>query len=66
MPLGKFIYYPSEKIEYIYFPETSVISIVMVLENGDTIESGIIGSKGFSGAAVILSEVCRRRKPPYS
>ena len=56
MPLGKVLYYPAEKIEYIYFPETCVISIVNVLENGDSVESGIIGSEGFSGAAVILSE----------
>ncbi len=56
MILGNVLYYPGEKIEYVYFPETSVISIVMVLENGDTVESGIIGKEGFSGAAVILSE----------
>lgn len=56
MPLGKVLYYPTEKIEHIYFPETCVISVVNVLENGDTVESGIIGKEGFSGAAVILSE----------
>ncbi len=56
MKLGTVLYYPGEKIDYVYFPETSVISIVMVLENGDTVESGVIGKEGFSGAAVILSE----------
>ena len=56
MPLGKALYYPGEKIEYIYFPETSVISIVMMLENGDTVETGIIGREGFSGASLIISE----------
>lgn len=55
MRLGEYLYHPAEKIERIYFPETSVISIVMVLENGETIESGIIGREGFSGAAVLLS-----------
>lgn len=56
MRVGDFLYRPAEKISRIYFPETSVISIVMVLENGETIESGIIGKEGFSGAAVFLSE----------
>lgn len=56
MPLGKVLYCPLEKIDYIYFPETCVISVVMVLESGETVESGIIGKEGFSGAAVILSE----------
>lgn len=56
LEVGNVLYYPLEKIEYIYFPETCVISIVMVLENGDTVESGIIGKEGFSGAVVVLSE----------
>lgn len=55
MKTGELLYDPASKAEYIYFPETCVISIVMVLENGETIESGIIGKEGFSGAAVILS-----------
>ncbi|MEO6589844.1 MAG: Crp/Fnr family transcriptional regulator [Pyrinomonadaceae bacterium] len=56
MKIGDILYHPLEKTEYVYFPETGVISVVMVLENGETIESGIIGREGFSGAAVILSE----------
>lgn len=56
MPLGDYLYRPGRKIETVYFPETSVISVVMVLENGETIESGIIGSEGFSGAAVLVCE----------
>ncbi len=56
LPLGKVLYYPEEKIAYVYFPETCVISIVTVLENGDTVEAGIIGCEGLSGAAIIFSE----------
>ena len=55
MKIGEVLYDPAGNTDYIYFPETSVISIVMILENGETIESGIIGKEGFSGAAVILS-----------
>ena len=56
MKVGEVLCRPSEKVEYIYFPETSVISVVMMLENGETIESGIIGYEGSSGAAIVLSE----------
>ena len=56
LPVGKVLYYPAEKIEYVYFPENCVISIVTVLENGSMVETGIIGSEGFSGAAVIFHE----------
>ncbi len=56
LPVGKVLYYTAEKLEYVYFPETCVISIVTVLENGSTVETGIIGCEGFSGAAVIFHE----------
>ncbi len=56
MPLGEVLYYPNEKLEYVYFPLTSVISIVTLLENGSGIESGIIGREGVSGASVVLTE----------
>ena len=56
MPVGKTLYHSAEKVDFIYFPETCVISVVMELQNGDTVESGIIGYEGFSGAAVILTE----------
>lgn len=56
MPLGEILHNPLEKIEYVYFPETSVISIVTLLENGSGVESGIIGREGISGTSVIMGE----------
>lgn len=56
LAVGDVLHRPMENIDYIYFPETNVISIVMVLENGATVESGIIGKDGFSGAAIDLTE----------
>lgn len=55
MPLGQKIYAPDEKISQIYFPETSVISVVTYLENGDCVETGIIGKEGVSGTETVLS-----------
>lgn len=55
MPLGQKIYAPGEKISHVYFPETSVISIVTYLENGDCVETGIIGKEGVSGTETVLN-----------
>ncbi len=56
MPLTNIIYRPYEKINYIYFPETSVISIVTCLENGDSVEAGIIGREGVAGASIVFAD----------
>jgi CRP-like cAMP-binding protein len=56
MPLEMKIYDPNEQISYIYFPETSIISIVTLLENGSGVETSIVGREGFSGVETILME----------
>lgn len=55
MTLGFLVYAPFEPIPYIYFPETCVISLVTVLENGAAVETGIIGFEGFAGIDAVLS-----------
>ena len=56
MPLGKVIYRPDEPINHAYFPETSVISVVTYLENGNCVETGIIGNDGVSGTETVLDQ----------
>ena len=56
MTLGDILNFPQEQIRKVYFPETSVISIVTLLENGMGVESGIIGREGISGSSVILTD----------
>lgn len=40
-------------IEYVYFPESGIISIVAKTEE-DQIEAGLVGREGMSGTAVVL------------
>ncbi|MGI8556444.1 MAG: Crp/Fnr family transcriptional regulator [Pyrinomonadaceae bacterium] len=54
--MSEILYRPKEKIEYVYFPESSVISIVTCLENGDSVEAGIIGKEGVAGASIIFAD----------
>lgn len=54
LPLGEIIYQPEQKIEYVYFPENSLVSLLAVLEDGETVEAGVIGYEGFVGVPVVL------------
>ena len=51
---GTIFYEASDKIETIYFPSTSVISLVNTLENGATTEVSLIGGTGMVGLSAIL------------
>lgn len=44
----------NRSIDYAYFPESGMISIVSVMSNGDTIEVGTIGREGMSGAVLLM------------
>lgn len=45
------------KLEFVYFPNRGLISLVVVMKDGKTAEAGIVGNEGFTGtpAAVGLS-----------
>ena len=45
------------KLEFVYFPNRGLISLVVVMKDGRTAEAGIVGNEGFTGtpAAVRLS-----------
>jgi CRP-like cAMP-binding protein len=45
------------KLEFAYFPNRGLISLVVVMKDGKTVEAGIVGKEGFTGtpAAVGLS-----------
>src|ERR1700683_3527659 len=46
------------KLEFAYFPNRGLISLVVVMKDGRTAEAGIVGNEGFTGtlAAVGLSK----------
>jgi CRP-like cAMP-binding protein len=48
------IYRPEQKIRDIYFPETAVISMLTVMEDGGTIESCTVGREGASWISASL------------
>ena len=60
--LGEIIYLPEQTIEYVYFPENTVASVVTSLENGSSIETGIIGNDGVVGLEIILDNDTARHE----
>ena len=46
---GEYIYRPDEEIDWIYFPETTAISELHILEDGRTIEVSLTGREGAVG-----------------
>lgn len=51
---GQVIYRADQDIEEVYFPEEAVVAMVDVMDNGRTVEVGIIGREGVVGINVVL------------
>src|SRR5271170_7141360 len=43
---------PTQKIEFVYFPNRGMVSQVVVTKDGRTVEVGVVGSEGFVGAGL--------------
>lgn len=54
MPDGKILYYPDEAINYVYFPDTAMISVVTITEQGQSVEAGVVGWEGIAGFNVLM------------
>jgi CRP-like cAMP-binding protein len=48
------IYASGKPIEYVYFPLTGVVSLVMDMEGGQSVEAGTIGREGMTGLLALL------------
>ena len=51
---GQVIYQPDAQIEYVYFPETAVFSMLTTMENSDTVEVGPVGDEGMVGLSIFF------------
>jgi CRP-like cAMP-binding protein len=52
--LGEVLYESGDKMDYVYFPTTAIVSMLYVMENGATAEIGVIGNDGLVGGALFL------------
>jgi CRP-like cAMP-binding protein len=54
LPLGSVIYESGAKLRHIYFPTTSIVSLLYVLEDGASAEIAIVGNEGLVGLQLFM------------
>ncbi len=51
---GPQLYESGQSIQYAYFPESALISLLSVSEDGETVEVGLVGNEGIVGMPIFL------------
>jgi CRP-like cAMP-binding protein len=56
LPLGEILYQSGDLIRHVYFPDHGLVSLVTHMNDGTTIEVGLIGRDGMVGIPVLLGD----------
>jgi CRP-like cAMP-binding protein len=56
LSLGETLYEMEGSIRHVYFPGSSVVSLVTHMEEGTSVEVGLIGSEGMVGLSVVMGD----------
>jgi hypothetical protein len=68
LKLGESIYQADQRIDHVYFPATAVVAMIDTVEDGATVEVGIIGHEGMVGINIFLgclvTPAAFRQPPP--
>jgi CRP-like cAMP-binding protein len=54
MPLGEALYESGGRLLHVYFPTTSIVSLLYVLESGATAEVAVVGNEGILGISLFM------------
>jgi CRP-like cAMP-binding protein len=54
MPLGNVLYESGVRLRHVYFPTTSIISLLYVMEDGASAEIAIVGNEGILGISLFM------------
>ena len=54
MPLGQVLYEPGNTLSHVYFPITSIVSLLYVMENGASAEIAVVGNEGIVGISLFM------------
>jgi len=54
MPLGDVLYESGSQLQYVYFPTTSIVSLLYVMEDGASAEIAVVGREGLLGIALFM------------
>lgn len=54
MPLDKVLYESGSKLTHVYFPTTSIVSLLYVMEDGASAEIAVVGTEGIVGISLFM------------
>ncbi len=54
MPLGKALYESGDRLQHVYFPINSIISLLYIMEDGASAEIAVVGNEGIVGIALFM------------
>jgi len=54
LPLGKVLYESGSKLTHVYFPTTSIVSLLYVMEDGASAEIAVVGQEGIVGISLFM------------
>ena len=54
MPLGQALYESGDTLSHVYFPTTSIVSLLYVMENGSSAEIAVVGYEGIVGISLFM------------
>jgi CRP-like cAMP-binding protein len=54
MPLGAVLYESGVALTHVYFPTTSIVSLLYVMENGASAEIAVVGNEGIVGVSLFM------------
>ncbi len=54
MPLGAVLYESGGHLQHVYFPSTSIVSLLYVLEDGGSAEIAVVGNEGILGISLFM------------
>jgi len=54
MPLGEALYESGGRLRHVYFPTTSIISLLYVMEDGASAEIAVVGNEGILGVSLFM------------
>jgi len=54
MSLGHVLYEPGSTLKHVYFPTTAIVSLLYVMQNGESAEIAIVGNEGVVGVSLFM------------
>jgi CRP-like cAMP-binding protein len=54
LPLGQVLYEPGSILSHVYFPTTAIVSLLYVMQNGESAEIAVVGNEGVVGVSLFM------------